>query len=228
MRRFAPLLRKVALSLAAGAAVTIAFAWARAATVDLRRSWTCSGWIPDRRLGKSLIWGVGRIDFPGGSLVFALPENVIPPDASPPPTPIRGLVPAWCALLESMTMTADGSLDEREPFHSAYFKEAGFGWPAIAVVAAWEDNRLKAGISLPAANGQTRALPTRVLPAGLAIDTAVFATVVGLGWAGTQRCIRWRRSRLGRCRECGYDLRRSDRRRCPECGDVPEVPSDAV
>jgi hypothetical protein len=65
-------------------------------------------------------------------------------------------------------------------------------------------------------------LPMNVLPAGFAVNALVFAVilwpVIAMFWVCVRWLIAWNRERRGRCPGCGYDLRRSFERGCPECG----------
>jgi hypothetical protein len=49
----------------------------------------------------------------------------------------------------------------------------------------------------------------------------VLPLALPVAWCGRRSCVRRRRSRLGLCARCGYDLRASGEK-CPECGaDIP-------
>lgn len=59
-----------------------------------------------------------------------------------------------------------------------------------------------------------------VIPAWL----PALALALPLAWSGRRSYVRRRRSRLGLCARCGYDLRASEEK-CPECG--AEIPASS-
>ncbi|MCL4197412.1 MAG: hypothetical protein KJZ69_07945 [Phycisphaerales bacterium] len=120
-----------------------------------------------------------------------------------------------------------------------------FGWPSRSLLL--DEICAYSQVDTPrmfdaAANGGTRVgfstrrwlsrgdywngtLPIHILPVGFIVNTVVYAAV---GWSlpflslTALKVLRThRRSRLGRCIACGYDLRGADHKVCPECGTPP-------
>lgn len=213
-------LARVAAWITFGAVATLAIAWSRAATATFG-VWTHSGGIPDPRRPDHKLWAVGRIDIVGGSLVFALPKAPGPDRVVRPPSEF---IPDWSNLLGSLDMLPDGTPAPGSDFSASWhFKEAGFGWPLIALRASWRDDQLLRGIALPPDSGRARALPTEVLPARFLID-AVMLGALGWGLAASPGALIRRFRRLkGRCARCGYQLGGSASPACPECGSAEGV-----
>ncbi|HVU63895.1 MAG TPA: hypothetical protein VHC70_07955 [Phycisphaerales bacterium] len=68
----------------------------------------------------------------------------------------------------------------------------------------------------------TWSLPNRFLSAGLVLDALFWSVVSWAAWRGPAafRRLRWRR--MGKCGQCGYDLKGlAAGARCPECGALP-------
>lgn len=63
------------------------------------------------------------------------------------------------------------------------------------------------------------------LPAGVAVALLSAPVLLCAGWWRRRRR-RMRRMRAGLCVRCGYDLRGTPGRPCPECGTMPTVASD--
>lgn len=68
------------------------------------------------------------------------------------------------------------------------------------------------------------ALPMRIVFGGFLLNTLFFASwglVPVAFWAGAGWFKRSRRRTLGRCENCGYDLKLIQSEKCPECGTSP-------
>jgi hypothetical protein len=63
-------------------------------------------------------------------------------------------------------------------------------------------------------------LPMRPIWPGFAINTVFYAAVLWVLFAAPFALRKWRRIKRGRCPKCGYDLRGSETRTCPECGAI--------
>lgn len=124
-------------------------------------------------------------------------------------------VPTWSVMRRG---------DPRGVFDAVYL-EQGFGFPMLAMAQQfrWTSAATPDVDGLPVPKG-FRSLgpgewvPTRFIPAGVAIDSAVYGWLwfAVLMFPGiVLRSVRhWRRVCLG----CGYDLRHARHDRCPECG----------
>ncbi len=102
------------------------------------------------------------------------------------------------------------------------------GWPIFVMrYVTFYDNgqsRIRGLVIIPTAiAGRTGGFIVPVQPVwpGIAINTAVYAVVLWLLFAGPFVLRRWRRIRRGLCVKCAYDLRGTPRgaaASCPECG----------
>jgi len=100
--------------------------------------------------------------------------------------------------------------------HIYYLVQAGWPFPCL------EGTVIQDGINPPrswmmlADGHHTRYVPLRPIAHAFAANTAIFASVLLVGWIGCNRIVRWRRIRRGCCLECGHRLDVASI--CPECG----------
>jgi hypothetical protein len=83
---------------------------------------------------------------------------------------------------------------------------------------------LYAGATVPT----DRMLPLRPIWPGFAINTVFYAGVLWLLFAAPFAMRRRRRIKRGLCPKCGYDLRGSESKECPECGPLHAAGTMAV
>lgn len=206
--------------LALGGVITAGVAVGRAWSDPEFGYWTHSGCIPDPRPPAGGFWGVGRIDTFGASLIWARPGV---PRGDFSVRPVDRFIPGWSSLLGMLALRADGTAIPQSEAEGQFCKQAGFGWPVIAMRATWVDEQLIHGIPIASSSGRLRALPTEVLPVRFAINSVFYAVCGWLALRALQhvRVWAWRslqNRRAGRCVKCGYLLAGITSQQCPECG----------
>jgi hypothetical protein len=127
----------------------------------------------------------------------------------------RGTPPDWC-------------WDDVEAWAPAVQRLGGhyafaFGWPMRSMWISYETTAhwtARNGIVLSKSNSPSRppiALPTRLLPVGIAVDCALYAALCWMLLFGIKLARVWLRTRAGKCTNCGYSLPGLTLV-CPECG----------
>ncbi len=124
--------------------------------------------------------------------------------------------------------------------------EYRFGWPVRCLWAAFDqDNQIcyvqnlgwtnlvtlarssgrldeRVFVGDPRSPSRPLAMPTGLLPRGVATNTAFYASLWWIPLFGVPRVRRWNRIRRGLCSRCAYSLRGLDAvATCPECGQRP-------
>lgn len=150
----------------------------------------------------------------------------------PVPTPPDALVPKCVRLLAIPWLSGTpwprgADRDWREVQAS--------GWPMIALAtehqrAADFSHRQRFAINIGGSrdtgsawrpSGSPRLLPLLPIWPGILVDTAVFAAIWWVLFAGVFLLRSHRRRRRGLCARCGYDLQHTHRGQlCPECGAI--------
>jgi hypothetical protein len=102
------------------------------------------------------------------------------------------------------------------------------GWPKPALYSWFENHRypesgrfdIKGGLSVArwSERFDTRVIPLTPIWSGLAINTAVYASIWTALLYGPRAARRVGRGRRGLCTSCGYDLLGESEHGCPECG----------
>ncbi len=227
-RRRRTLLMMIVLLLVGGAVVNVAVAWG------------CALWIqptPNTRIlttGTSSV--VPKLHFSfwterGATRVLSWPSNDLANSELPQD---------WVVYLDRTLRPYWSRISHRTPADVAsVLIEDARGWPFLSMMSVFSrstqfDTRgtpteLLVGIQLPPGpsgllTGDTaRAIPTRPIWPGFAINTVFYAVVLWLLFAAPFVVRRWRRIRRGLCPKCAYDLRGSvvGSQACPECGDLP-------
>ena len=208
-----PRLLTILLLLALGAVSTVAVAWA------------CAAWVPvgtDRIVGYSERGGVvTRADHLGTMIVGSYPDFVVGGQRAAQ----EDVIPAW----------AERQIAIRD---NQWFFAAG--WPLRALECRMdlpkspdEEMRLVGGFWLGArpappifSRGRSRApaLPYRPIRLGFAINTLMYAVVLGLLFLAPRTVRRAYRARRQRCRRCGYPIGASPA--CTECGALVRAVSE--
>ena len=197
-----PRLLTILLLLALGAVSTVAVAWA------------CAWWGPIGTWGTANGGGwVTRADHLGTTIVGSYPDFVVGGQLAAH----EDVIPAW----------AERQIAIRD---NQWFFAAG--WPLRALECRMdlpkspdEEMRLVGGFWLGArpappifSRGRSRApaLPYRPIRLGFAINTLMYAVVLGLLFLAPGTVRRAYRARRQRCRRCGYPIGASPA--CAECG----------
>jgi len=156
------------------------------------------------------------------SIVLQAPQEwpARPPASWPPWPPV------------ATEIVGDGNFGHEELVYLAYSRDYGHfvmsdlraGWPCWCLRACdgcTQYDTLRTGHRPEWLSGHSmNRWRLRPVPMGLAIDTALFAALAQIIWWPCARCLRGRRSRLGLCRACAYDLAGVDSDTCPECGSA--------
>lgn len=204
----------IALLLLAGAVVNVAVAWVLMGAPDPLE--------PSGQEGRDLV---------GAAQLQMATRRIGPPAEWPTATDAgtgRGRGWTHCEAV---------STGEESPYWHGWRIDAG--WPMRSMtVSAWyafasgEMEQYSPSLKPPRALlpsehwfvGYRNRLPLTPIPAGFAINTLVYAAVVGailtlpLSFFPIRRRLRARR---GRCPGCGYDLAGARGAACPECGAAP-------
>ena len=139
------------------------------------------------------------------------------------------LVPSWSDLgelsdaFQELVARAPDSLVIERRWVQCY------GWPARSLWSHWY--LIDPGDSPPIEGSEgsinplkpwrgfvPRALPTRPIWPGFAINTIFYAAILWLLTLGPFTARRIIRHKRGHCIKCGYDLRGTSEGGCPECG----------
>jgi hypothetical protein len=212
MRRAGRITLKLSLCLLVGTAVTWAVAWGCALNHgDIFTNRSLRGHsievhvVDDDRLialGRAVsVTGLQR-----WTLRNPLTTHVTQLIAWPPPVPLEVRPRSWMLLGDDVGFTVTDLV----------------GWPAPCLYSQGADSgAFKDPLAIAGPRG---ALPTRILPLGFALNTALAAGLVLGLIEGSAFMRRWRRTRASRCPSCGYDRAGfTGDAACPECGSVPQL-----
>ena len=221
------LARRIMLFLLLGAIVNIAVAWGCAALVDLRDADTGD----DQTDSPTMQWQILRFDALGSTLIdinryqkskaFLLPDTVDLADPSEIPEEFQ----RWLTPADRTWMHFSPELRDWQSV--LLFLH---GWPLKAMCCVTTQDFggaemvVHAGLRLPQtprpSDRHPTALPLRPLWPGFAINTLFYAAMLWLLWSTSFALRGVIRRHRGRCCACGYDLRGTDHKVCPECGGL--------
>ncbi len=240
-------LRRAAISLLAGFALTVAVSWGLSLWQDVSYTNNAMRTRGVRALDPAAGEGTGSLTverfaatgavffetsvMPGGASVSTF-AGLATPAAGPDPTPEQ-VVPEW--IRPCVIPWTNGGWPPDDPVNYAYVDATG--WPMLALWCSYTlerptpgtlTARAKGAISLPGkirakgswfGGGYPPSLPLRPRWSGLLVNSLFYAALVGALVFGIPVARRLMRRRAGRCERCGYDLRGTPRgMACPECG----------
>jgi len=129
------------------------------------------------------------------------------------------VLPQWARRLHPEGEFSDDALNDLRQFFAS-------GWPFRGMrceieLDATSSRQIRGGYAFSGSKYSWRLTPFVPIWPGFAINTAFYAVVLWLLFAGPFVLRRWRRIRRGLCPKCAYDLRGSaGTAACPECGEL--------
>ncbi|MEE9128947.1 MAG: hypothetical protein V3T84_02945 [Phycisphaerales bacterium] len=214
-------LRKLVFFVLLGAIVNIAVAWGSSVLIGFAETTSDIRAVRGSPVGAWLVKTYNR--FSAFRVEWFRSRNSAP-NQSEGPSP-ADLVPTWIAY--------DPELNENRRVE--LWDAEARGWPLLALwskpVSFYEvldgtrhplpkEGTIELPLS-PFRGGMgvmPKVLPLRPIWLGFAIDTIFYAAILWLLWSSPFAARRFIRRKRGVCINCGYDLRGSEDKGCPECG----------
>ncbi len=213
------LLKRSLLSLALGAATTVAVAWGLAMWSPWGDPRIGSSWLAPK---DSSIFSVmvQQATQPGAVFRSVSTEGEISRAPGPMPYSSRDYEQISGRDVDASWGLIRQALIQRERVHG---NEEARGWPFVALYSWRNLASNTTGGTFLRLRGEdvwgddSKVLPTLPIWRGCLLNTAFYAVLWMLPLAAPSFFIVHRRRRRGRCPKCGYDLR-GQTNGCPECG----------
>jgi len=221
---------KLAFFLFLGAIASVAVAWGFAAFIDPIKFSSEPDDIRFRREGY-YNWEFVETKAPGMTIFNSARgwSKELHPLVSHTAAP-EELVPSWSDLGELSTEFKNAVACEPDSLVIERIRIHCFGWPFKCLWSFWE--KLDTGDSSPVYDSGgyifelepwrysvPRALPILPIWLGFVINTFIYSSMLWFIAVMPFTLRRTLRRKRGLCIKCGYDLRGTDHKACPECGN---------